>query len=33
MCGDAQPHQVVPVLKHAFKAERITISEQLRGVL
>ena len=33
MCGDARPHQVVPVLKQAFNAGRITISEQLRGVV
>ena len=33
MCGNAEPHQVVPILKHIFKAERIAVSEQLRGVL
>ena len=33
MCGAAEPHRVVPILKHAFQAERVTISEQLRGVL
>jgi S-adenosylmethionine decarboxylase len=33
MCGAAEPHQVVPILKHAFHAGRITISEQLRGAL
>ena len=33
MCGAAEPREVVPVLRHAFKARRVTISEQLRGVL
>lgn len=33
MCGSAEPHKVVPVLKHAFNAGRIAISEQMRGVL
>jgi S-adenosylmethionine decarboxylase len=33
MCGDAEPHKVVPVLKQAFRAGRITVSEQLRGVV
>jgi S-adenosylmethionine decarboxylase len=33
MCGAALPHEVVPILRHAFKARRIAISEQLRGVL
>lgn len=33
MCGAALPHKVVPILRHAFKARRIAISEQLRGVL
>jgi S-adenosylmethionine decarboxylase len=33
MCGAAEPHKVVPVLRQAFKARRIAISEQLRGVL
>jgi S-adenosylmethionine decarboxylase len=33
MCGSAQPHKVVPILRHAFNAGRIAISEQLRGVV
>jgi S-adenosylmethionine decarboxylase len=33
MCGAARPHAVVPILRHAFKARRVAISEQLRGVL
>ncbi|MGH6943761.1 MAG: adenosylmethionine decarboxylase [Geminicoccaceae bacterium] len=32
MCGSTEPHKVVPVLKHAFNAGRISISEQMRGV-
>jgi S-adenosylmethionine decarboxylase len=33
MCGSAEPHKVVPVLRHMFKAHRIAISEQMRGIL
>jgi S-adenosylmethionine decarboxylase len=33
MCGEAQPHAVLPIFKHAFQARRLIISEQLRGVL
>ncbi|MGI9488867.1 MAG: adenosylmethionine decarboxylase [Geminicoccaceae bacterium] len=33
MCGAAEPHKTVPILKHAFKAGRISLSEQMRGVL
>jgi S-adenosylmethionine decarboxylase len=33
MCGSAEPHQVVPVLRHMFKARRIAISEHLRGLV
>lgn len=33
MCGDAQPHKVVPILRHAFKPKRVAISEQKRGVI
>lgn len=33
MCGSAEPHKVVPILRHAFKARRIAISEQMRGVV
>ncbi|HLT01657.1 MAG TPA: adenosylmethionine decarboxylase [Geminicoccaceae bacterium] len=33
MCGSAEPHKVVPILRHAFKAGRVAISEQMRGVV
>lgn len=33
MCGSAEPHRVVPVLRHMFKARRMAICEQMRGVL
>ncbi|MEZ5932553.1 MAG: adenosylmethionine decarboxylase [Alphaproteobacteria bacterium] len=33
MCGAAEPHKTVPILKHAFKAGRVSLSEQMRGVL
>jgi S-adenosylmethionine decarboxylase len=33
MCGDTEPHKVVPILKYAFGAGRIAISEQLRGLV
>jgi S-adenosylmethionine decarboxylase len=33
MCGSAEPHEVVPVLRHMFKARRLAISEQMRGIL
>jgi S-adenosylmethionine decarboxylase len=33
MCGAADPHKVVPILRHAFRAERVTIFEQMRGIL
>ena len=32
MCGRARPHEVVPILRHAFGPRRIAISEQLRGL-
>jgi S-adenosylmethionine decarboxylase len=32
MCGAAQPHKVVPILKQAFNAGSISIGEQMRGV-
>jgi S-adenosylmethionine decarboxylase len=32
MCGEAQPHRVVPILRHAFKPKRFAISEQMRGI-
>lgn len=31
MCGDARPEETVPVLRDAFKPERIAVSEILRG--
>jgi S-adenosylmethionine decarboxylase len=31
MCGDAQPEATVPVLREAFKPERIAVSEIVRG--
>ena len=33
MCGSAEPHKVLPILKHAFKAGRMSLSEQIRGIL
>lgn len=33
MCGAAEPHKVLPILKHTFRPERVTVSEQMRGVL
>jgi S-adenosylmethionine decarboxylase len=33
MCGSAAPHKAVPVLRHMFKARRIAICEQMRGVV
>jgi S-adenosylmethionine decarboxylase len=33
MCGGAEPHKVVPILKHAFQAGRVALSEQMRGLL
>ena len=33
MCGSAAPHEVVPVLRHVFKARRIAISEHMRGLV
>lgn len=33
MCGAADPHKAVPILRHAFNAGRINVSEQMRGVL
>jgi len=31
MCGDANPEQVVPVLKEAFQAETVVVKEHRRG--
>jgi S-adenosylmethionine decarboxylase len=33
MCGATEPHKVVPIFKHAFNAGKVTISEQMRGVV
>ncbi|WP_417513661.1 adenosylmethionine decarboxylase [Minwuia sp.] len=32
MCGDAQPHKAVPVLKRAFNAGRVDVQEVRRGM-
>lgn len=32
MCGAAEPHRVVPILKHSFRPRRMAISEQMRGL-
>jgi S-adenosylmethionine decarboxylase len=32
MCGSANPDACVPVLREAFKAERVGVSELLRGL-
>jgi hypothetical protein len=31
MCGNADPDACVPVLREAFKPERVAVSELLRG--
>ena len=31
MCGDAQPHKCIEVLKQSFCPERIIVNEQMRG--
>jgi S-adenosylmethionine decarboxylase len=31
MCGDANPHRAVDVLKRAFEPERVDVGEHLRG--
>lgn len=33
MCGDADPHKAVAVLRHAFAPRMLTVSEQKRGVM
>jgi len=33
MCGDAEPHKAVEVLRHAFRPRMLTISEHRRGVM
>jgi S-adenosylmethionine decarboxylase len=32
MCGKAEPDACIPILRQAFKARRVTVSELLRGV-
>ena len=31
MCGDAQPHKTIPVLRRAFTPDRTVVAEHLRG--
>jgi S-adenosylmethionine decarboxylase len=31
MCGDAEPEATIPVLREAFKPERLAVEEILRG--
>ncbi|WGF90615.1 adenosylmethionine decarboxylase [Marinivivus vitaminiproducens] len=31
MCGDANPHATIPVLRHAFAPTQVVISEHMRG--
>ena len=31
MCGKAEPDACIPILRHAFKAGRVVVSELLRG--
>ncbi len=33
MCGGCDPMRAVPVLRHAFAPERLTVGEQKRGVI
>ena len=33
MCGDAEPHKAIEVLRHAFRPRLLTISEHKRGVM
>ena len=33
MCGDAEPHKAIEVLRHAFRPGMLTISEHKRGVM
>ncbi len=32
MCGAAQPHRAIPLLRDAFRPKRMSVGEQLRGV-
>ncbi|MCB9949016.1 MAG: adenosylmethionine decarboxylase [Rhodospirillaceae bacterium] len=31
MCGDAEPHRVIPVLRRAFRPSRVCVSDLYRG--
>lgn len=33
MCGDAQPENAVPILRAAFRPTRVTVAEELRGLI
>ncbi|MEM7022122.1 MAG: adenosylmethionine decarboxylase [Pseudomonadota bacterium] len=33
MCGGAEPHKVVPILRNAFQTERVVVNEQMRGII
>jgi S-adenosylmethionine decarboxylase len=33
MCGEAQPHKAIEVLRHAFHPRMLTVSEHRRGVM
>jgi len=33
MCGDTKPEATIPVLRDAFKPNKVSISEHLRGVV
>ncbi len=32
MCGDANPEATIPIFRDAFKPEKISVSEHLRGI-
>lgn len=31
MCGDADPHRAIPLLRKAFRPDRVEVTEHLRG--
>jgi S-adenosylmethionine decarboxylase len=33
MCGDAQPHKAIEIMRAAFSPSSVNISEQKRGIL
>ena len=33
MCGDCDPHDTEPMLRAAFRPERMDVQEQLRGLV